>query len=565
MKEKITTKHANFGWYLLVLIITAPAFFSLLRSGFFPMQDDLQAFRIHQMHECFADFQFPCRWVPDMGYQYGYPQFNFYAPFVYYVGEFIHLAGFQFIDTVKILFLLGFVFSAWAMFILAKEFFGKIPAVFAALIYTFAPYKAAQVYVRGSLSEFWSLVFFPLILWLLYKLVTSESRKFIIAFAATFAALLLTHNLLPVIFAPVCIVWLMYWLIVTKNIAPIKKVVIGGFFGVGLAAFFLLPMIFERQYVHIDSVLTGYFDYRRHFVSLRQMFLSNTWGYGSSDLGEGDEVALYSGIIHLVVAAAAGILALIQFTKDRKKSAMIFLLLSTELIVLFMMHLKSSLIWSEVAFLKWLQFPWRFLTISILLLSFLGSAALSYLPKKTHIPAVFLVGAALLLLHGSFFMPRDWYYISDKDKFSGQSWERQLTISIFDYLPIYATLPPTQKAPDLPEVLEGEAVFSEYRKESNKQSGLVKVVEDATIRFPIFDFPGMKLTVDGKEVTHSRDNCVNQPHCLGLVAGNIPKGEHSVEVKLVNTAVRTIGNTISLLSMLALLFIGIKYEKRKKI
>ncbi len=42
---------------LILIILVIPAFITLVRPGFFPMHDDLQAFRIHQMHECFKDLQ----------------------------------------------------------------------------------------------------------------------------------------------------------------------------------------------------------------------------------------------------------------------------------------------------------------------------------------------------------------------------------------------------------------------------------------------------------------------------------------------------------------------------
>jgi len=41
----------------------------------------------------------------------------------------------------------------------------------------------------------------------------------------------------------------------------------------------------------------------------------------------------------------------------------------------------------------------------------------------------------------------DIYYprMTDEEKFSGANWQKQLTSSIFDYLPIYAPLPPVEK------------------------------------------------------------------------------------------------------------------------
>src|SRR3989338_7668545 len=107
-------------WIILVIVLTIPTFSQLVRPGFFPMQDDLQAMRVHQMFKCFQDLQIPCRWVPDMGYQYGYPQFNYYPPSVYYLGAILHTFGFQIIDSVKILFILGYIFSTLAMFLFLK-------------------------------------------------------------------------------------------------------------------------------------------------------------------------------------------------------------------------------------------------------------------------------------------------------------------------------------------------------------------------------------------------------------------------------------------------------------
>ena len=57
--------------YILVILLSLPTVISLMRPGYFPMHDDLQAVRVFGMTECFKEFQIPCRWVADMGYGYG--------------------------------------------------------------------------------------------------------------------------------------------------------------------------------------------------------------------------------------------------------------------------------------------------------------------------------------------------------------------------------------------------------------------------------------------------------------------------------------------------------------
>jgi hypothetical protein len=175
-----------------------------------------------------------------------------------------------------------------------------------------------------------------------------------------------------------------------------------------------------------------------------------------------------------------------------------------------------------------------------------------------YVLGAFLILAAVLL-NISFFKEKEWLNISDQEKFSGMYWEKQLTISIFDYLPIYAKLPPIVKAPDKPEVLEGVAKFEYYEKGSNWQSGKVDVTtENARLRIPLFDFPGMTVTSDGKVLKHVNDDCRGQEFCLGLVTFDINKGEHNLRIELKDTPIRTIGNYLTVLSALYILYLLIK-------
>ncbi len=72
----------------LILIFTLSVFiiWPLFLPGYFSHHDDLQVMRIFEMRQCFIDFQIPCRWVPDMGYGNGFPLFNYYGVFPYYLG-----------------------------------------------------------------------------------------------------------------------------------------------------------------------------------------------------------------------------------------------------------------------------------------------------------------------------------------------------------------------------------------------------------------------------------------------------------------------------------------------
>lgn len=568
-------------------MIILPTFYSLIRPGFFTMHDDLQAFRVHQMDKCIQDLQIPCRWVPDMGFEYGYPQYNYYPPSIYYLAEAFHLIGFQFIDTVKIIVILGFVLSALFMYFFLREWLGKWPAFVGSALYAYAPYKAVDAYVRGALSEFWALVFFPLIFWASLKLIKRDNLRNLVFFAFSVALLLTTHNLMTLIFIPIAGVWVLNFIILEKKWKLLIKFFAGALLGLGMAAFFTLPVTFEKEYVHLESIIGGYFDYRLHFTNLQQLFISNFFDYGSSVWGPKDDMSLSVGHIHWIASLLALILSFISFKSHKKISILTFVLFSLALFSIFLTHQRSAFVWEVLGFLTWLQFPWRFLANAIFLLSILSAIAIYLLSQilgrkenekfiLNKITRLFSkkydfsvkLGIVLILasifLYGGFFRPKEWLNITDQDKFSGASWEKQLTVSIFDYLPIYAKLPPIRVAPDFPEVMEGDVKFNSYKKGSNFQIGEYVASQSANLRLPLFDFPGMRVSIDGNKISHHHDDCRGQEFCLGLISINVPPGKHTIDARLTDTPIRTIGNVTTLISLLIALFLIYKDAKSQK-
>src|SRR3990172_12117775 len=104
-------------WFLVILL-SLPTFWRLLPFGIHSMQD-FHLFRLYEFDKCVESLQIPCRWAPDAGLGYGEPLFNFYGQLVYAFGEVFHLAGFSFINSLKILFILSLAASGVSMFFLA--------------------------------------------------------------------------------------------------------------------------------------------------------------------------------------------------------------------------------------------------------------------------------------------------------------------------------------------------------------------------------------------------------------------------------------------------------------
>jgi len=544
---------------ILLILLILPAFSWLFQKGYFSMHDDLQATRQLELDKCFSDGQIPCRWVPDMGYGFGYPLFNYYPPLPYLVGQVYHWLGFSYLDVVKAIAVTAFIITALFMYLLGKEFWGRLGGFVSAAFYTYAPYHSVDFWVRGAVNEFWAMALYPAIFYTTYKLIQTRSRKYILLVSLSVAALMLSHNPMLMIFAPVYLAWIFFWLIKFKTIKPLINLTISAFWALGLAAFFTLPVLFETKFVSVWTLTSGYFNYLAHFLDIRQIFFNINWGYGSSELGPNDSMSFALGYLQWIVPAS--IFLLTPFVKKlNSHKYLILFLVSCILVSLFMAHSKSTPIWLRVKPLEFLQFPWRFLTLAVFALSFLSGAIARVTPRLI----ISLLLLLLLLLNANFFRPREWYPdMTDAKKFSGKSWQLQITSGIFDYLPIWASQPPPDpKGSDI-DFVTGLAGFKTIKKVSNLQQYEVNVSSsDAVAEIQTYYFPGWKTYIDGREVPID----YTSDKLLGRMQITIPSGQHDLVVRLGNTPIRTLGNILSLFSWLGVIVVLLKlpYDTLRK-
>jgi hypothetical protein len=97
-----------------IIIITALIIFGLFfgkqllpSDKMFTFHDVSQPARIQEFAFDLTHKQIPPRIAPHMSFGMGYPVFTFYAPFSYWVGSGLHLAGFDIADSIKLSFFLG--------------------------------------------------------------------------------------------------------------------------------------------------------------------------------------------------------------------------------------------------------------------------------------------------------------------------------------------------------------------------------------------------------------------------------------------------------------------------
>jgi uncharacterized membrane protein len=181
---------------LLVSIITIPAFISLFYGPYFTIHDDQHIVRLFLLDQGIRQGSLYPRWVDGLGFGFGYPLFNFYPPFIYYVAEFFHLIGFSLITSIKIMLVTGFIGAAIGMYLFAKDVMGKAAGLVASVLYTYFFYHAITAFVRGAFAEFFTFTILPFVFLFLYRLYKEPSVKNSIGLGISFAALILTHPLI---------------------------------------------------------------------------------------------------------------------------------------------------------------------------------------------------------------------------------------------------------------------------------------------------------------------------------------------------------------------------------
>lgn len=559
---------------ILIVALSSFIIWPLLMPGFFWVQDYLQVIRIYEMRQCIEDLQIPCRWVSDMGSGFGFPLFNYYGVFPYYIAAISsYLLGY--IGAAKLIFFLPLVFGGVFMYILAKEVLGKEAGFVAAILYLFAPYRALDIYVRGSISEIFAMTLMPLVFYFFLKLIKTSGRVHF--FTATFALaiFLLNHNLITMLFLPLLLVWIIYWLFAQIKYKELKRtavaVIVSVTLGFLLASFFILPAYFEQSLIQAQNLKESEFipNFRSHFLTINQLFFSRFWGYGISTWGENDGISFQVGWPHWQLVLVVCFFMFLGFLRTiigyLKKFPFIelesnknYLLYSMFLIIsiasLLMTHNKSAFLWELIDKLQFVQFPWRFLSISIFSTSFLAGAIVLFFKKQYRIYIVAVIVFLTIFLNFRYFQPQSFKYnLTDKNMLTGSEWEFYQQGSLTDYLPQSARKP-TKIAPAMPSI-KGDAEIENFKKSSNKFVFQVRAKNRTIIDIPIFDFPVWKIFTNGLPIRHSSKGE------FGTIRIELNPGNYLVTGYFENTWLRIFANLLSALASVIILLIFLNRKR----
>ncbi len=521
----------------IVAILTFLSILPLLKSGFPPTHDgEYHVVRFYEFDKALRDGNFYPRWAPDLNYGYGVPILNFVYPLPNYLASFLHSFGVSFIDSFKLNMILASFVGAIFFYLWTKEFFGRLGGLVSSIFYTFSPYHFLDIYIRGSVGEVWALAFFPVFLFSITKFVKYGQLKFAILSSIFLSLIIFSHNILALMFFPFALSYIFFLIIRSKD--P-KYLMLNTFYimllSLGLSSVFWLPALIEREYVRG----LGVFDYSFHFPEFYELLIPS-WGSGFSGGSLQNQLSFQIGIANLLAFFVAPITALILKKRKDNNFEIIFFFIGWFILIFFLMLKVSMPIWENIPFMNYFQFPWRLLSLEILVASFLAGSIV-YL-WRNYILTILMIGFSFLFGIGytnvAYYHQRsDIYYIERSNFIDGTNSPGNAFNTIW-----FKDINKREKE----KLLLSKKEIKEKTINSSSYRFVLDIQKNKEVTVNTAYFPGWTVYVDGnkKNITIADK---------GLFSFDIEKGYHNILINFEETFIRKLTYIIFLISIILIL------------
>jgi hypothetical protein len=555
------------------------------------------------------------RWAGWANQGFGEPRFIFYPPLSWLLGA--ALSFFVPWTYVPVAFIvLVQTFAGVSAFAFARRLLPERAALFGAVCYAANPNALLIIYMRSDYAELLASAFFPLLFLAVLEVggalglggalanraggssLVGDSpeadgpisgwrlRRAVVFFAAMFAAVWLSNAPAGVI-ASYSVALLFAWFALReKTWRPLLRGAAGILLGFGFTAFYLLPAAYEQRWVNIGQalsagllpvenflytatndpehtafnwiasttavvliVLTGVAAIaarsRQHATDGRTLrdsgFASEPRPYDSEDRGRiGGSNGLPETVWAAMLAAAA--------------AATILMLRPT------------AIFWSLLPKLRFVQFPWRWMSIVGVVFAFFLAAALA--AARPRIRWIWIACVALILAGGAtFFVHATWWDTDDISTLQAGVKAGTGFDGVDEYDPIgddhynlpakapqvklLAAVPAGDDAPESPDAAKSPdasaaavgATILLQRWTTNEKRLRVNALGPVRVALRLLNYPAWRVEVNGARVTPEKAGDTDQM----IVA--LPAGASEVTVRFVRTWDRTLGGMLSLLSL----------------
>jgi len=557
MNPTATSNHKQSGWrewlpptalsLTASLIIVAPFFYWGSASG-----HDFE-FHVSSWLDVAGQWRegilFP-RWTEWANHGFGEPRFLFYPPLSWLLAP--ALSFFVPWTYVPVVFIVLVQTSAGiSAFAFARRLLPNYAAVFAAVVYAANPNALLIIYMRSDFAELLASAFFPLLflaalrLTGLLKISESLQTRAIVAFAVTFAAVWLS-NAPAGVMVTYSVALLFLWVaLAERSWTRFAYGAAGMALGFGLAGFYLAPAAYEQRWVNIGQVLSA------------GLLPSQNFLYTTIDDPEHNLFNWIASSTAIAMIVLTGIAALAVHrhlrqqdqSGEQAKAWRVFLLLAAAATL--MMMKPATFLWKVLPKLRFVQFPWRWM--SILAAAFVWFLAAVIV--RSRLRWIWIATTTVVLVTtGVFFVRHTWWDADDVPALqfvvaNGQGFE-----GTDEYDPVgddHYNLP--TKGPQPLAVILANASASLVPRVTkvtiDRWTAEEKIIraessEPARLALHLLNYPAWRIEINNSASSAEPPTDTNQ------MIVPIPAGQSTIRVHFTRTLDRTLGLFLSLLSAL---------------
>jgi hypothetical protein len=485
------------------------------------------------------------RWTEWANHGFGEPRFIFYPPLSWLLGAALSfVVPWNYVPVAFIVLVQSF--AGLSAFAFARRLLPERAALFGAVCYAANPNALLIIYMRSDYAELLASAFFPLLFLAALQLgdvVESGGRaagQSAMFFSAVFAAVWLS-NAPAGVMASYSVVLLSAWMALgEKSWKPLARGAGGVLLGFGFSAFYLAPAAYEQRWVNIGQALSsGLLPTQNFLYSVIEDPEHTLFNW----------IASTTAVILMVLTATAALGARCRDSENgpagpEEKTWRALLLLAA--VATLLMLRPSFLFWQLLPKLRFVQFPWRWMSILGVAFAYFLAAAIA---KRRFRWAWMVVVPAVLAAMATFFVHATWWDTDDiatlqADVEMGTGFD-----GVDEYDPVgddhYNLGAKTPQVKVLAEsgVPTAGATILVERWTANDKKLRVTALAPLRIALRLLNYPAWRVEANGAKVVPKSASD------SGQMVLELPAGQSEISVRFVRTWDRILGGVVSFLSL----------------
>src|SRR5208337_941941 len=411
----------------------------------------------------------------------------------------------------------------------------------AALLYATNPYVIINAYKRCAFAELLASAIFPALVWCALRM-GKDARQAVLPLSLVLAAMWLSDLPVAVIASYSLAGLLVLSSLLHRTFQPILYGSLAIVAGLGASAFFLLPAAWERQWVNIGRVMQFQWRPEHNFL------FDHTNLYGVAFNRNLSWVAL----LLIIVAAGAAVLAR---QLRREKPLDWRLLAGLAAASTFMMLPPSLVLYRILPELRFVQFPWRWLSPlcvagAMLTASAIGEARRTWMPRAGAVLAVACIAAVIMYSsewdHPGHHLDELNAVVHSKVGFrSIVSWCHPVA-SQPEKLDVSASLVAPADPADMNEPSRPPAQIQIEQWGAERRIFSVDSPRPTQLKLRLVNYPGWQARLNGNTLA------LQTEQETGQIVVAVPAGLSKVEIQFGPTWDRTLGILISLATLVTI-------------